>query len=95
MAPAGVGTGREAVLTVVRPDGAVETTTDNAKRFGETLRSLVAEKVFSYEGREVSVTVSVGVGQFRSDMRRPAELVAVADAALYRAKAKGRNQVSA
>lgn len=71
-----------------------ETNPENAKRFGETLRSMIADKVFAFEGREVSVTVSVGVGQFRSSMRRPAELVAIADAALYRAKEKGRNQVS-
>lgn len=70
-----------------------ETSHDNAHRFGETLRALVADTDFTFEGRDVSVTVSVGVGHFRSDMRRPAELVAVADAALYRAKGKGRNKV--
>ena len=40
-----------------------------------------------------SVTVSIGVASFPSDATRPDELLALADGALYAAKAAGRNTV--
>ena len=42
----------------------------------------------------VSVTVSIGVAESGGDRRRPADVIKAADQALYRAKGRGRNQVS-
>jgi diguanylate cyclase (GGDEF)-like protein len=52
-----------------------------------------AARFDSTDGRKVGVTISVGVASFRFDMTSPEELVSAADAALYRAKAAGRNRV--
>jgi diguanylate cyclase (GGDEF)-like protein len=41
--------------------------------------------------RQTNVTVSIGVAASNGDQLTPAEVVRVADQALYRAKAKGRN----
>lgn len=61
----------------------------------------VAERVsssftapFVLEGREVKMTASVGVSLDRDHLDEPDDLLRHADAALYRAKAAGRNQVA-
>ena len=72
-----------------------ETTTEDASRFAEIVRKMIDEYDFEFDGRKLPVTISVGVGAFTRDMVSPAQLVAAADAALYRAKERGRNQVSA
>jgi two-component system cell cycle response regulator len=60
----------------------------------ERLRRAVAEHLFRVAGRELRVTVSVGVATFPSDrVDSPASLVREADQALYRAKQAGRNRV--
>ncbi|BEH09385.1 GGDEF domain-containing protein [Geobacter sulfurreducens subsp. ethanolicus] len=47
------------------------------------------------QGRDcVSVTISIGVAESSSELRRPADVIKAADDALYRAKGRGRNQVS-
>lgn len=45
------------------------------------------------EGREVLVTVSIGVAEFSSDVFCVTDLVKRADEAMYRAKHEGRNRV--
>jgi len=45
------------------------------------------------EGQPISVTISIGVAEYHEDFETPDDLVAAADKALYRAKAKGRNRV--
>lgn len=45
------------------------------------------------DGREAGVTISIGAAQFDPKMESPEELVAAADAALYRAKESGRNRI--
>jgi diguanylate cyclase (GGDEF)-like protein len=42
----------------------------------------------------VSITVSIGVAESGRDVRKPADAIKAADQALYRAKGRGRNQVS-
>lgn len=42
---------------------------------------------------EVKVTISIGLAERNADLRAAADVLKAADAALYRAKAKGRNRV--
>jgi diguanylate cyclase (GGDEF)-like protein len=44
--------------------------------------------------RDIHVTISIGVSDSDRSGNSPDEVIKVADKALYRAKKKGRNQVS-
>ena len=69
-----------------------ETQLFEALQFGEKIRSAIAAEDFG--GMPPRVTVSAGVASMgHTVFGRPADLVAAADAALYRAKEKGRNRV--
>lgn len=61
-----------------------------AKRFAERLRSTVEQTAFEKVG---SVTISVGVACYPAHGTDIHDSLALADAALYRAKADGRNRV--
>ena len=50
-------------------------------------------RVRAHQGKEVRITVSVGLAQLESGTRTPAELLAHADRGLYSAKKRGRNLV--
>jgi diguanylate cyclase (GGDEF)-like protein len=64
-----------------------------ATHAAERLRSLVASTVIEVDGEAAfSVTVSIGLAAEIDDVD-PAELLALADIALYRAKDAGRNRV--
>jgi two-component system cell cycle response regulator len=77
-------------LLVVLP----QNTAAGAARLAERWRRDVAEAPFEVAGGEpVSVTLSAGVAEYRDDFEIPEDLIAAADAALYRAKEKGRNCV--
>nr|WP_246504805.1 GGDEF domain-containing protein [Microvirga antarctica] len=58
------------------------------------LKSIVAAGITNPEGIEGVVTASVGIASTRAARCEPATLLAQADAALYRAKAAGRNQAA-
>jgi diguanylate cyclase len=61
---------------------------------GERLRATVEAGEYRFEGRDVSVTVSVGIAGYPSaGVDDGAALIARADGALYRAKERGRNCV--
>ena len=60
---------------------------EGARIYADRIRLRVAEKS---GGR---LTVSAGIAEYRPWMRTPADLVAAADQALYRAKSAGRNQI--
>ncbi len=49
----------------------------------------------SSTGREISVTVSIGIAEPNSRTREPEQVIQAADKALYRAKRAGRNRVEA
>lgn len=68
---------------------------DNALVIAERIREAVAAQLVAVEGREsVRCTVSIGVAHRPDSSNIPLErLLAVADQALYRAKAAGRNRV--
>jgi diguanylate cyclase (GGDEF)-like protein len=77
-----------------------ETTQTDAARLGERIREVIAAEPFALNSQIVrDLTISVGVaalapGRHEHDLKALADrLVAEADAALYRAKAMGRNRV--
>jgi diguanylate cyclase (GGDEF)-like protein len=60
----------------------------------ERLREAVeAARFEDPDGKQLSVTISFGVAEYRKEFATPEELVAAADRALYRAKERGRNRV--
>ncbi|MHB2026023.1 MAG: GGDEF domain-containing protein [Elusimicrobiota bacterium] len=66
---------------------------EGAARKAEAIRKRVEEERFSIGFSQARISVSIGMAQFPRDAARAEELVAQADAALYRAKSMGRNQV--
>jgi len=61
----------------------------------ERLRAVVAEKPFRIAGIEYPLTISCGVSASPLPIPQPENLMATADAALYKAKRDGRNRVVA
>lgn len=59
----------------------------------ERVRKQVEEYGFMWEGKKVPITISLGVAEVHSEESVPDPAVLRADAALYRAKEGGRNQV--
>lgn len=73
--------------------GLVECDEATAVRIAERIRETIARAVLLYEGHDISLTVSIGVSTLRPDVDKIETLMAQADAALYQAKAGGRNRV--
>jgi diguanylate cyclase (GGDEF)-like protein len=71
---------------------APQTDVSGAMTLAERIRSLVAEAPIDLGARSLSITVSIGCAAGR---QLGSELIAAADAALYRSKADGRNRVTA
>ncbi len=59
----------------------------------ELLRSALAATELPIDGGALRITVSIGIAEQSSDMRAAADLLRVADGALYKAKLGGRNRV--
>ena len=72
-----------------------ETTFGKALEVGERIRSAVRESLLQWGGSEVRLTCSVGVAAVPETVGSVDNLLAVADAAMYRAKAAGRDRVEA
>jgi two-component system cell cycle response regulator len=78
-----------------------DTSLEDAVRLGERIRAAMAPPVVLPGGRSRAVTLSIGAAELRptraaADLKALAErLLAEADAALYRAKAAGRDRVVA
>jgi len=64
-----------------------------ARRIGEVIRTRLEGHSLNFEGQRIRVTTSVGLATFPEHAASPEELVTVADAALYQAKANGRNRL--
>lgn len=71
------------------------TSSADALRLGERLRSLVAQRDFFFKNQKLPVTVSLGMATFPEDGEDKMTLLRAADKALYRAKERGRNCVVA
>lgn len=65
---------------------------DGALRMAERLRKSIAEKIFSIDGKDLKVTVSIGAATSPHDTEDGEELIGRADQALYYAKRNGRNR---
>lgn len=65
-----------------------------ATQLAEEIRQRVASAQFTREGVTVKVTVSIGVASFPERAQDAKKLFDAADRALYRAKARGKNQVA-
>ena len=68
-----------------------ETGGPDAVTTADKLRRVLSEQAVDVDGLDISITASVGVAQWNSDMRRQ-DLYEAADQALYRAKQNGRNR---
>jgi diguanylate cyclase (GGDEF)-like protein len=66
---------------------------DGARTLAEKLRALLSGRPFDWGVGAVAVTCSFGVAAADAGMEHLRDLVAVADRALYRAKAAGRDRV--
>ena len=68
---------------------------EGARLMAERWRQAVERARFDTpDGSQVFITISMGVAAYRSTMEAPEDLVVLADAALYRAKSRGRNRVA-
>ncbi len=68
---------------------------DNVLALAERLRAKVETFVFEHHDQRIPVTISVGVASWFDQPDSTTKLIADADAALYKAKARGRNRVVA
>jgi diguanylate cyclase (GGDEF)-like protein len=84
--------GGEEFLVLTRGDGV-----QNASQLGERLRRAIEAAKVSFEDKALGVTVSIGVAEL-DEVPPPTDaqaLIERADSRLYRAKALGRNRVTA
>lgn len=66
-----------------------------AVEVAERVRRAIAGKPVVWHGRPLEVTASLGVATCPESVESPHELLAAADAALYRSKGSGRNRTTA
>ncbi len=76
-------------FTLILPDTGIE----GGIIFAERLRQRAEKYDYAEEGDPLHVTISVGVATYTDGTVTAEEVIASADAALYRAKKGGRNQV--
>jgi len=70
-----------------------ETKVKGAVYIAERIREEMASQTFQHKGTDFKVTVSCGIAEFDSNLiKSPADLIKVADEALYKAKHEGRNR---
>lgn len=71
-----------------------KTNLKQAFEIAERLRKLIEDHQFIYEGKELPVTASVGVADYRQGVNTGTDLFKRADESVYKSKEGGRNQVS-
>ncbi len=71
-----------------------ETDEQQALLRSEHLRKIVEQAVTFFEDKEIKVTISLGVVEFRKEMKTHLQMIHEADIALYHSKSNGRNAVS-
>ncbi|KJR41136.1 PAS/PAC sensor-containing diguanylate cyclase [Candidatus Magnetoovum chiemensis] len=65
----------------------------NSRILAERLRIAVSELENDAEGKNVQVTISIGISEIRDHVATPDMLLKIADDALYKAKHSGRNKI--
>ena len=66
---------------------------DGAFSIAEKMRKIIENHIIVFEGNEIKVTVSIGIGLYDSDRHNSVDqLISDADNALYKAKESGRNK---
>jgi diguanylate cyclase (GGDEF)-like protein/PAS domain S-box-containing protein len=70
-----------------------ETDLTAASQIAERIRRMIADNPIDNKGTAVSATLSLGVAEIEKNMGSLDELIKLADQALYKAKANGRNRV--
>jgi len=70
-----------------------DTTLDNAKVFAERLRQAIESATVKYNDIDINYTISMGIAQIDQSIKSAETWLECADAALYKAKQSGRNQV--
>ena len=81
--------GGEEFIVMLRRTGLQEA----AEGAAERIRKQIEETRFEWEGKQISVTVSLGVATLRPGENVPDAMVHRADMALYKAKESGKNRV--
>ncbi|MFH0920150.1 MAG: diguanylate cyclase [Fibrobacterota bacterium] len=66
---------------------------DDASRFAERLRAAVDSHTFTDNGITAHITFSIGVAEYRTEIKTKHEMIERSDQALYEAKDEGRNRV--
>jgi two-component system, cell cycle response regulator len=67
---------------------------EQARVVGEEIRRAVEVFPLEWNGHRLAVTISIGIAELRPGMKDFSALLHLADEALYRAKARGKNNVS-
>jgi diguanylate cyclase (GGDEF)-like protein len=70
-----------------------ETPLQIAVEVAERIRSTIEKHIYAFEGKNIPLTISMGVASLDSTSKNPDGLIATADHALYDAKHSGRNRV--
>lgn len=68
-------------------------TAERAMKHATKVHKSIDENVFEHEGQKVHVTVSIGISEYRNEVKTKQELIDRADDALYEAKEGGRNLI--
>ena len=66
-----------------------------AAAVAERLRKAVGDLVIEHAGRQMTVTISLGIAEINESINSLDHLISNADACLYTAKREGRNRVCA
>ena len=70
-----------------------ETDLNRALQAAERLRKIVEDEYLPLDNKKITFTISIGVSELNDDMDGIETLLSMADKALYKAKASGRNRV--
>ncbi|WP_102348784.1 GGDEF domain-containing protein [Bacillus sp. Marseille-P3661] len=68
------------------------TTVEEGKIIAERIRKIIENTTFSYNKKDIVITISIGIAVYNGE--KIEKFIDMADKALYKAKANGRNQVA-